>query len=197
MMILPRQAWNKRTNETLNNGRSMASADSHRGVDDSRRASGRAAQGRSAGKKTALLSAHFISKNDQFAKSGSGQTWKKLQKRGRPFSCRLPRRGWISVRREQPTTRCRHRFFVAAHSCLFVCPEPGLVNLLRDSYGKLGAMSAFRLTAGLVLARPVPKVRGRAAGVANNATAGLRGGSRQDAVTRALPHQLGTKAHQG
>jgi hypothetical protein len=29
---------------------------------------------RSAGKKTAVLSAHFISKNDQFAKTGSGQT---------------------------------------------------------------------------------------------------------------------------
>jgi hypothetical protein len=73
MMILPRQAWNKRTNETLNNGRSMASADSHRGVDDSRRASGRAAQGRSAGKKTQIFCA-ILSKNDHFTKTGSGRT---------------------------------------------------------------------------------------------------------------------------
>eukprot|EP01046_Picozoa_sp_COSAG06_P029673 COSAG06_NODE_2770_length_6314_cov_1.878681_4_plen_147_part_00 len=61
-MILPRQAWNKRKRKTLKNDRSMVSADSHCCVDDSRRASSRAAEGRSAGKKTQIFCAVSILK---------------------------------------------------------------------------------------------------------------------------------------
>jgi hypothetical protein len=42
---------------------------------------------RSAGKKntTRLFGSHFYTKNDQFTKTGSGQTWEKLRKRERRF----------------------------------------------------------------------------------------------------------------